>query len=67
MLVRVPFNDSVAMTAPIDSVEFLRREGGREDTALCIRYVDTEELGLWRGLSIGGETIEIVEAAEGGK
>ena len=64
MVVRIPFNGSVAMTAPIHSIEFLRRDGGREETALCIRCRDAEELGLWRGLKIRDETIEVLVASE---
>tara|TARA_R110002096_G_scaffold168538_14_gene339417 strand:+ start:3177 stop:3470 length:294 start_codon:yes stop_codon:yes gene_type:complete len=59
MFVRVPFNSSTAMTARIDCIEFARRLGGHEDTCLCIRCTEPEELEIWRGLDIGDETFEV--------
>ena len=59
MFVRVPFNSRTAMTARINCIEFARQPSGHEDTCLCIRYVGPEELEIWRGLDISGETFEI--------
>jgi hypothetical protein len=59
MFVRVPLNSSTRMTARIDCIEFARRSGGLDDTCLCIRYTEPEELEIWRGLDIGGETFEV--------
>jgi hypothetical protein len=63
MLVGIPFNSAVSMTAPIDAVEFALRSGGAEDTCLCIRYADDEELSLWQGLNIGEETLDVKEVS----
>jgi hypothetical protein len=60
MFVHVAFNSSMAMTALIDCIEFVRRQGGTEDTCLCIRYDEPEELTLWRGLDIGDEIFEVI-------
>lgn len=62
MLVRIPFNTALSMTAPIESIEFLRREGGREDTALCIKCQNADELEMWSGLNIGDEAVDVIEA-----
>lgn len=59
MVVSIPLNGAASMTAPIDSIEFVLHPGGAEDTCLCIRYTDADELSIWRGLNIGGETIEV--------
>lgn len=59
MFVQVPLNSSTAMTARIDCIESVRRLGGHEDTCLCIRYAEPEELELWRGLDIGAETLNV--------
>jgi hypothetical protein len=63
MLVRIPLNGSLSMTASIESIDSLKREGGREYTVLCIRISDADGLSLWRGLNIGGEAIDVVEEA----
>lgn len=59
MFVHVPFNSSFAVTARIDCIEFARQEGGAEETCLCIRYADPEELELWLTLNIGDEILEV--------
>lgn len=59
MVVCIPFNASLTMTARIDCIEFARRSGGLEDTCLCIRCDDPDELAVWRGLNLGGETLEV--------
>ena len=60
MVVRIPFNANLTMTAQIDCIEFARRLGGDEDTCLCIRCDDPDELAVWRGLNLGGEMFEVV-------
>lgn len=60
MFVHIPFNGSVAMTAAIHAVEFIRHKD-REELGLCIKCEDDEELDLWAGLNIGSETVEISE------
>lgn len=59
MFVHVPFNPSIAMTGRIDCIEFTRQLGGNEDTCLCIRCPDPDELELWSGLNINDETVEV--------
>jgi hypothetical protein len=59
MFVHVPFTSRFAMRARIECIEFARRLGGHEDTCLCIRYAEPEELELWRGLDINDETLEV--------
>jgi hypothetical protein len=63
MIVGIPFNSAVCMTAPIDSIEFLDRSGGVSKTCLCIRYADEEDLSLWQGLNIGDETLEVRDSS----
>jgi hypothetical protein len=63
MVVGIRFNSAVSMAAPIDAVEFALRSGGAEETCLCIRYADDEELSIWQGLNIGDETVEVKEAS----
>jgi hypothetical protein len=65
MLVGIPFNASVSMTAAIDSIEFLDKSGGVAKTCLCIKYADEEELSLWQGLNIGNELLEVKEQPTG--
>ncbi|MGJ4950755.1 hypothetical protein [Bradyrhizobium sp. HKCCYLS20291] len=59
MTVSVPLNSSISVSAPIHSIEYLRRDGGREDVCLCIACEDPDELELWQGLNIKNETVEI--------
>ena len=63
MVVDIPLNSGVSMLAPIDAVEFAFRPGRSEDTCLCIRYADVEELLLWQGLNIGKEILDVKEEA----
>jgi hypothetical protein len=60
MVVGVPFHSSLMMTAQIDYIEFARRLGGHEDTCLCIRCDDPDELAVWRGMNLVDETLEVV-------
>jgi len=62
MILAVPFNSAVHMTAPIAGVEGI---DGDSDvpTRLTISYSTDTELALWRGLNIGDEVLEITEAS----
>jgi len=59
MLVRIRCNSSVAMTAPVHAVEYIRHSTGPEQIGLCIRCEDDDELEVWRGLNIGPEVVEV--------
>lgn len=59
MVVHVPLNSIVNMTARIHSIEFVRRHGG-EDVCLCLD-VGREFIQVWRVLNIADETLEISE------
>ena len=61
MLVEIPLNPAVAITAPIDSVVFLDRPGNAANTCLCIKFADEEELSFWQALNIGDELLEVKE------
>jgi hypothetical protein len=60
MIVKVPLNSSLAISAQIHSVEFARRTDGREDVCLCITYEDPDELFVWNPLNIRDETLDVV-------
>ena len=62
MLVRMPFNATVMMTAKIDHIQFVRRPDG-DVVCLCIRCASPEEATLWEALKIKDRTIEIITAA----
>lgn len=59
MLVTIGFNSALGMTAPIETIEFIRHAGGSEVVGLCIKYETSEELDLWNGLDIGQEEIQV--------
>ncbi len=59
MTVRIPFNTNLTMTARIDCIEFARRLGGQEDTCLCIRCDDPDELAVWRSLNLRDEIMNL--------
>jgi len=62
MLVRMPFNATVMMTAEIDRIQYVRRPDG-DVVCLCIRCASPEEATLWEALKIKDRTIEIIKAA----
>jgi hypothetical protein len=61
MLVRMPFNATVMMTAKIDHIEFVRRPDG-DVVCLCIRCASPDEATLWEALKVKDRTIEIIKA-----
>lgn len=63
MIVSVPCNSALNITAPIDSIEFARRIGG-EDICVCISCADEDEFALWEGLNLSGEMLEISKQPE---
>jgi len=62
MLVRMPFNPTVMVTAEIDHLQHLRRPDG-DVVCLCIRCSDPEEATLWQALKIKDRTVDIIPAA----
>jgi hypothetical protein len=60
MIVNVPLNSSLVASGEIHSVEFALRADGREDVCLCISYEDSDELGVWKGLNVENETLDVV-------
>jgi hypothetical protein len=62
MLVRLPFKESVMMTAKIDHIQYIRRPDG-DVVCLCIRCASPEETILWEALKIKDHTIEIIKAS----
>lgn len=62
MTMNVRLNSGVALSLPIDSVEFVKKIDGSEVglTTICR---DADELEFLKGLKIGEEEIEIQEAA----
>jgi hypothetical protein len=61
MLVRLPFQTNVMMTAEIDHIQHLHRPDG-DIVCLCIRCRDTMELALWDALKIKDRTIDVIPA-----
>jgi hypothetical protein len=61
MLVRLPFQANVMMTAAIDHIQYLRRPDG-EVVCLCIKCQDPREVTLWEALKIKDRTVDIVKA-----
>ena len=59
MSLSVPSGSGPAKTACIHSIEFARRPDGHEYLCLCIQYAEPDELEIWRGLDIDGETLEV--------
>ncbi|WP_316171321.1 hypothetical protein [Bradyrhizobium sp. SZCCHNRI1058] len=63
MIVSVPLNSSLSISAPIHSIEFARRTGGRDDVCLCIAYEDSDEPEIWKGLDLKNEIVKGVPTA----
>ena len=61
MLVSLPFNSTVMMTAEIDHLQILRRPDG-DITCLCVRFIDPAEVTLWQALKIDDRLVDIVPA-----
>jgi hypothetical protein len=62
MIVDVPINSSLSIARKIQSIEFARRAGGREDICLCIAYESSDELKMWKALNIQNEILGVVPA-----
>lgn len=62
MLVRLPFKESVMMTAEIDHIQYVRRPDG-DVVCLCIRCASPDETILWEALKIKDHTMEIIKAS----
>ena len=58
MSVKVLYNKSLPLDYKIHALEFARRDG-REDTCLCLRYADDEELDFLKCLNLGDETVTL--------
>ena len=61
MLVSMPFNATVMMTAEIDHLQTLRRPDG-DITCLCLRFTDPAEVILWQALKINDRLVDVVPA-----
>ena len=61
MVVSMPFNSTVMMTAEIDHLQTLRRPDG-DITCLCIRCLDPAEVTLWQALKIENRLVDVVPA-----
>jgi len=58
MVLSIPFNANVKLTAKIDRVEFVHRPDG-DVVCLCLDCAVPEEVILWEALNIRNRTIEI--------
>ena len=61
MLIRLPIQADMMMTAKIDHIEYTRRPDG-DVVCLCIKCQDPKELALWEALKIKDRTIEVIAA-----
>ena len=64
MLLQVPLNDAVTMTAPVHGVEFVDGPGQRSRIGLTLQYEDEADLAFWRGLNLQGHDFAVVEPAD---
>jgi hypothetical protein len=62
MLLSLPFNSKVKMTAEIDHLQTLRRPDG-DVVCLCIRCADPAEVTLWDALKITNKIIDVIPPA----
>jgi hypothetical protein len=62
MLVTLPFNSTVKMTAEIDHVQTLRRPDG-DVACLCIRCIDPAEVALWEALKVKDRIVDVIKPA----
>jgi hypothetical protein len=63
MLVSIPFNSTVMMTAEIDHLQTLERPDGNV-TCLCICCPDPAEVTLWQALKIRNRMVDVVSAGK---
>lgn len=61
MLVRMPFNSAIMLTAEIDHIQYIRRPDG-EVVCLCVKCANAEEETLWEALKIKDHNIEVIAA-----
>jgi hypothetical protein len=61
MVLEVPLNDMVFMTAPVQGVEAVDAPGQRSRTGLTLRCEDDLDLSIWRGLNLAGHVFAVVE------
>jgi hypothetical protein len=61
MVLQVPLNDMVTITAPVHGVEAVDRPGQRSRTGLTLQCEDDIDLSLWRGLNLEGDVFAVVE------
>jgi hypothetical protein len=61
MLVRLPFQPNVMMTAAIDHIQTLHRPDG-DVTCLCIKCQDSKDALLWEALKLKDRTVDIIKA-----
>ena len=61
MNIHISFNSSFSISEKIHAVEYLRKDG-REYSAICLKYEDSEELEMIKALNISEETCEIYSA-----
>ncbi len=62
MLVSIPFNSTVMLTAEIDHLQTLRRPDG-DVVCLCIRSHDPAEITLWQALKINNRIVDVLKPA----
>jgi hypothetical protein len=58
MSVHIYLNKSFLIDYKIHALEFARRDG-REDTCLCLRCADDDELDFLKCLNLGDETVTL--------
>ena len=63
MIVSIPFNSTVMMTAEIDHLQILERPDGNI-TCLCIHCPDPAEVTLWQALKIRNRLVDVVPASQ---
>jgi hypothetical protein len=61
MVLQVPLNDMVTMTAPVHGVEFVDGPDQQSRTGLTLKCEDDIDLSLWRGLNLDGHVFTVVE------
>jgi hypothetical protein len=64
MVLQIPLNDMVTMTAPVHGVEFVDGPGQRSRIGLTLQYEDEADLAFWRGLNLQGHVFAVVEPAD---
>ncbi|HEX8319445.1 hypothetical protein [Longimicrobium sp.] len=61
MVLQVPLNDMVTITAPVHGVEAVDASGQRSRTGLTLKCEDDIDLSLWRGLNLDGHVFTVDE------